>query len=84
MVSTMLDRITNWRADGRTLLKRAWSIRFTTAAVVCSGLEVGFSILANDPPIPRGVFAALSAVNSGLAVWARLVAQKGITPGADE
>lgn len=68
------------RDDWKKLLRKAWTIRFTAGAVVLSALEVGFSIFANDPPIPRGVFAGLSALTSGLAFYARLVAQKGITP----
>lgn len=68
------------RDDWKKLLRYAWTIRFIAGAVVLSALEVGFSIFANDPPIPRGVFAGLSALTSGAAFYARLVAQKGITP----
>lgn len=70
----------NLRDDWKKLILKAWSVRFMAGAVVLSALEVGFSIFANDPPIPRGIFAGLSALTSGLAFYARLVAQKGITP----
>lgn len=71
------------RHDWKALVTRAWSVRFSAGAIVLSAAEVGFSVLANDPPLPRGVFAGLSAVTSGLAFYARLVAQKNLAPGED-
>lgn len=69
----------NLRYNWRDILTRAWSIRFTVAAIILSGVEVGISLINPDVfGIPQGTFAALSAVCSGLAFWARLVAQKGL------
>lgn len=65
--------------DWRAIAARSWSQRFIAAAVVLSGLEVGFGVFASAPPVPPRVFALLSAVTSGLAFWARLVAQKNLS-----
>jgi hypothetical protein len=65
----------NWRR----ILLRAWSIRYILLAGLFSGLELVFSILASDPPIPRGTFAALSGLTTMAAFVARFVAQKDVS-----
>ena len=69
----------NWRA----LLRRAWSVRLSLAATALSGLEVAIGVLASDPPLPRGTFAALAMVVTLAAGGARLVAQKSVSSGED-
>lgn len=65
--------------EWREILARSWSQRFSVLAAVLSAVEVGFSVVASAPPIPVGVFAALSALTSALAFWARLVAQRNLS-----
>ena len=68
------------RYNWKDILTRAWSIRFMVLAAVLSGLEVFFALINPDAfGIPQGTFAALSALASGAAFIARLVAQKGLT-----
>ena len=68
------------KRDWKTILTRAWSIRFTVIAAVLSGLEVGFALINPDAfGIPQGSFAAGAALCSAAAFIARIVAQKGIT-----
>lgn len=64
--------IHNWR----TLLRRAWSLRLMIVAAILSGVEVALPFFSDA--LPRGTFAALSAVTVALAFAARLVAQKGV------
>lgn len=63
--------IWNWRQ----VLKRAWSIRLTLIAAALGGLEFGFQVFMDNPPIPRGTFAALGALVSAAAAIARVVSQ---------
>ncbi len=70
-----LHLLPEWRA----ILARSWSQRFIVLAVALSGAEVGFAVFANDPPLPRGVFAGLTALTSALAFYARLVAQRNLS-----
>ena len=68
------------KRDWKTILTRAWSIRFTFAAIFFGGLEVGFSLI--DPDIfgiPRASFAAGAMVCSIAASIARLMTQKDFT-----
>lgn len=64
--------IHNWR----TLLRKAWSLRLMIVAAILSGVEVALPFFSDA--LPRGTFAALSAVTVALAFAARLVAQKGV------
>jgi polyferredoxin len=64
----------NWRQ----ILRRAWSIRLILLAGMFSGLEVAFAVFADNPPIPRGVFASLSGLTTMIALIARIIAQKDI------
>lgn len=62
--------------DWKDILKKAWSIRFLALAGLLSGLEVALPFFSEA--IPRGPFAALSAMAVGGAFIARLVAQKDV------
>lgn len=64
----------NW---WRTLI-HAWSIRLVLLAAVLSGIEFILPIFMNNPPIPRGCFAAFSFIVSIAACYARLVAQEKV------
>lgn len=64
----------------KTILVKAWSIRFTVLAAILSGLEVGFALINPDAfGIPQGTFAGGAALCSAAAFIARIVAQKGLT-----
>lgn len=60
----------NWK----TIVRKAWSVRFMAAAGVLSGVEVALPFFQDA--FPRGTFAALSGAFVGAAFVARLVAQK--------
>jgi hypothetical protein len=62
----------NWR----TILQKAWSVRFMIIAGILSGVEVVVPLFIDA--IPRGVFATLSFVSVSAAFVARLVAQKDL------
>lgn len=64
--------------EWKQVLRRAWSIRLMLAAGLLSGFEFVLPYLADDPPLPRGVFNALSVLVIAAAFVARLVAQKGL------
>lgn len=64
-------------SDWPTIFKRAWSIRLIILAGTLTGLEVALPLFVDT--VPRGVFAALSAIASIAALWARLTAQKGLS-----
>ncbi|NNM74749.1 hypothetical protein HJG44_20520 [Enterovirga sp. DB1703] len=64
----------------KDVLARAWSIRLTILASALSGAEVLISILADNPPLPRGTFAILAMLVTMGAGIARLVAQRDL-PG---
>lgn len=70
-------------ANWRELLRHAWSVRLSLLATLLSGLEVAIGVLASDPPIPRGTFAAVALVVTLAAGGARLVAQKSVSSGGD-
>ena len=65
--------IANWRA----VLRRAWSVRLIVLAAALSGLEVALPLF--DTQIPQGLFAAISALVTALALIARFIAQKGLS-----
>lgn len=61
------------------VLCRAWSIRLIIMAGVLTGAEVALPLINGVIDIPRGVFAAASAVASAGAFIARLVAQQEVS-----
>jgi hypothetical protein len=65
----------NWK----TLIKKAWSLRFMAVAGLLSGCEVALPFMSEYVPQGlRGWFAGLALVLTAAAFWARLVAQKAI------
>ena len=72
IVMRKLQLYTNWR----TLVRKAWSIRFILIAGLLSGCEVALPFLPLS--MPQGCFAALSAMFCCAAFIARVVAQKDI------
>ena len=66
---------TNWRA----VLRYAWSIRLLVVAGILSGAEIALPLVQDLLPIPRGVFAGLSAAATAAAFVARLVAQQSVS-----
>jgi hypothetical protein len=62
--------------DWAWIISHAWSVRFMFLAFLLSGVEAGLTIFASKPPINPIVFASLTAIISGAAFVARLVAQK--------
>jgi len=71
-----MNAIPNWRV----VLRYAWSVRLMLLAAVLSGAEIAMPFLEGIIPVPRGGFAALSAVLTIAAFIARFIAQdvKGI------
>lgn len=61
------------------VLKRAWSIKWIVIAGLLSGLEVFLPLIDGYWDVPRGVFAALSAVATCAAFISRILVQKGPT-----
>lgn len=60
--------------DWRCIVRRAWSFRLMAAACLLSGIEVALPMFASS--FHRGSFAVLSLITTGLALAARLIAQK--------
>lgn len=69
--------VSNWRR----ILRRAWSIRLILLAGVLSGVEIILPYF--ETAIPTGTFAALSALATGGAFVARIIAQNGVSNDAD-
>ena len=73
--------IPNWKH----VLTRAWSPRFMALAMAFTAAEVALQLLS---PAALGIrpltFAALSGIASAAAFATRLLAQKGLTPDADD
>jgi hypothetical protein len=65
--------------NASAVLRYAWSIRLILLAALFSGLEVAFAVLADNPPIPRGLFASLSGLTTLGAFVARFVAQQNVS-----
>ncbi|MGX1786827.1 DUF7940 domain-containing protein [Bosea sp. NPDC055332] len=65
----------NWRA----VIRHAWSLRLALLSAVLGAAEVAVEVFISDPPISRGVFAALAAAVSLAAAVARVVAQTPIS-----
>lgn len=67
----------NWK----TILVKAWSMRFMALSAVCGGAAFAIGLLPTfiTPTLGRILLlAGLSAVFNLLAMWSRLVAQKGL------
>jgi hypothetical protein len=70
-----------WRLidDWRWVATKSWSVRFVVLAALLSGLEVAIQVAIAfeiKPPIPAGVFAALSGLVTVAACVARFCAQQ--------
>jgi hypothetical protein len=63
----------NWRE----ILKKAWSIRLLFIAAILSAIEAAIPFLT-FVPAPQGFFAIMSALATGAAFVARLLAQKNM------
>jgi hypothetical protein len=68
--------------DWQAVLSKAWSMKFSIAAAILGGLEVGVQ-LVQPAGIPNGVFAGIASGVSLAAGIARLVAQKELSGGAN-
>jgi hypothetical protein len=67
------------REDWHWVLTKSWSVRFIVLAALLSGLEVAIQVAIAwqiKPPIPAGIFAALSGVVTMAACAARFFAQQ--------
>lgn len=73
--------IPNWK----DVLLHAWSLRLMALAMLFTVAEVLLQLLTPaDLGIPPLTFAALSGLASAGAFATRLLAQKGLTPNADD
>jgi len=61
--------------DWKDILKRAWSVKFLTAAAVVSGCETIVS-MSGTTLFPPGVASAVTGVLAALGILARVLAQK--------
>ena len=61
--------------DWRSILKRAWSVKFLTMAAVVSGCETILQVSGNAL-LPAGVGSAITGVLASLGILARVLAQK--------
>ena len=68
-------------ADWRRVLRHAWSLRWLALSLLFGGLEVALPLFADNPPIPRGAFAALSFLTTVLAGIFRFISQKEFADG---
>lgn len=68
-----MNLVANWRA----VLRKAWSLRLMLLAAVLSAAEVALPFFVDA--VPRGAFAAISALTVGAAFVARLIAQKDLS-----
>lgn len=64
--------VRNWRR----VLRHAWSVRLIALSVALSGAEAALPLFLDNPPLPRGAMAAIAFAVTGLAMLARLIAQK--------
>lgn len=67
--------IYNWRR----VLRCAWSMRFIALAAALSAAEVAIAVFIDNPPIPRGVFAAIAGLVTLAAAVARVLAQNKVS-----
>ncbi|ATQ74864.1 hypothetical protein CR152_10260 [Massilia violaceinigra] len=63
--------------DWRTVLRKAWSVKFNVAATLFGAAEVAVAIWKPDG-VPNGMFAGGAAAISIFANVSRLLAQKEI------
>lgn len=61
--------------DWKSVLTRAWSVKFLVAAAVVSGCETVLQVSGNALFSP-GVASAITGVLSALGILARVLAQK--------
>lgn len=63
--------------DWKSILTKAWSVKFMGLAAALSGLEVVFSILQPTmaDSLPPGLFAASAGLVTAAALVARVLAQ---------
>jgi hypothetical protein len=67
--------------DWRTVLRKAWSVKFNVAAAICGGGEIAVQIW-QPTSIRPGVFAGIAFIVSIAATAARVMAQKELTNDA--
>jgi hypothetical protein len=71
--------VSNWQA----VLTHAWSVRLIILAGLLSAAEVGMPYIENFIVIPEGMLPALTAIVSGAALIARLMAQRKVSGNAE-
>lgn len=67
----------NWRQ----VLQYAWSVRLIALATLLTGAEFVLQVFMDDPPLPRGTFAALGFLTTIAAGAARFIAQQNVSGG---
>lgn len=63
-------------AEWRWIVAHTWSLRFIVAAFMLSSLEAFLSLVAHTNHLPPALFAVISAIVTGGAFVARLLAQE--------
>lgn len=63
-------------ADWRWIVSHAWSQRFTAMAFMLSAMETFLGLVTKSNHLPPAVFAVVTALVTGAAFVARLVAQE--------
>lgn len=63
--------------DWKSVLRKAWSVKFMVLAALFSGGEVVFQIIepAMSESMPKGLFASLAGLVTAGALVARVLAQ---------
>jgi hypothetical protein len=69
--------------DWRTILRRAWSVKFNVAAALFGAGEIAVQIVQPESIRP-GVFAGIAAFVSIAATAARVMAQKELSDDASK
>jgi hypothetical protein len=67
--------------DWRTILRKAWSVKFNVLAAICSGAEIAVQIW-QPAGVRPGVFASIAVCISIAAAGARVMAQKELSNDA--
>lgn len=62
--------------DWRKILRYAWSIRLIAVTALLSAIEFILPVFMDNPPVPRGLFAAFAFLVSIGAFSTRLIPQK--------